>query len=107
MTFLTLLKDYEAPKQCSKKHINVTQPIGAGVNNFSQALNCHDNEEEGGFHFPTPHERLGHLEGTDIPLEFLGWILLVTHRIWMGKCWVLLLFWSNKGRNLIKEASEP
>lgn len=27
--------------------------------------------------------------------------------IWIGRCWALLLFWSNRGDKLIKAASEP
>ena len=55
--------------------------MGAGVGNLSWSLNCCYNKEEGGFHFPTQHERLGRSEDTDIPPEFPGWIQLVTHCI--------------------------
>lgn len=81
--------------------------MGTTLRNLFWSLNCCWNKEECGFHFPTPHERLACSEDTNISQEFLGWIQLVVHCIWIGRCWVLVLFWSNRGDKLTKAASEP
>lgn len=83
------------------------EAVVTGLRNLFWSLNCCWNKEECGFHFLTPHQRLAHLEGTNISQEFLGWIQLVVHCIWTGRCWGLLLFWSNRGDKLTKAASEP
>uniref|UniRef100_A0A8D2N8B0 BHLH domain-containing protein n=1 Tax=Zonotrichia albicollis TaxID=44394 RepID=A0A8D2N8B0_ZONAL len=62
---------------------------------------------ECGFLFPTPHQRLAHSEDTDISQELLGWIQLAVHCIWIGRCWGLLLFRSSREDKLTKAASEP
>lgn len=81
--------------------------MGTGLRNLFWSLNCCWNEEECGFYFPTPYQRLAHLEGTNISQEFLSWIQLVVHCIWTGRCWGLLLFWSNREDKPTKAASEP